>query len=162
MDYVSLNNLPPVKFWGLDPLHRCSIKLFIKQINNLPQVQGFQGVFVLHGHPITRFEVLGCIVSKHLTNHYIKYAVDDGTGVISCCLWLNENLPSVLCSYNLGDLVSVTGKLQIFRDEREIRVERLTLEEDLNIEYFHWSQIINFQEIYKAKFVIPTDKLNEQ
>ena len=43
MENVCLSKLPPVNVWGLDPLHRCGIKLFIRQINHLPQIIGFPG-----------------------------------------------------------------------------------------------------------------------
>jgi OB-fold nucleic acid binding domain. len=52
--------------------------------------------------------------------------VDDGTGVIGCCVWLNTNeFDERVFEYKHGDLVSVSGKLTIFREEREIVVDRI-------------------------------------
>lgn len=35
------NDFPPPHLWGLDPLFRCGIKLFISEVKCLQQVEGF-------------------------------------------------------------------------------------------------------------------------
>ena len=46
---INDTTLPPPRLWGLDPMYRCNVKLFISQILQLNQVEGFAGtlVFVL-------------------------------------------------------------------------------------------------------------------
>lgn len=147
----------PVRLWGLDPLHRCGIKLFISQLHTLPQVLDFEGVYALYGHPVTRFEIVGCIVRIERKELFIKFGVDDGTGVIQCCVWLNKTIDKELDSHKLGQLVSVCGKLNIFRGNSELRVDRLTLELDPNFEIYHWIEVIKCREIYKRKFDLPKE-----
>jgi len=146
----------PVRLWGLDPFHRCNIKLFIKQIQQLQQVENFPGVYNLFDHPVTRFQVVGVIVSIERKEKFIKFAVDDGTSVIFTCLWFDNRIQADdVTKYQLGHLVSVTGKLKVFREQKEINVENIVLQSDHNFEAYHWLDVMNCYKIYQKKVVYP-------
>ena len=52
--------------------------------------------------------------------------MDDGTGVIGCCVWLNaKEFDSRILDYKHGELLSLSGKISIFREQREISVDRI-------------------------------------
>lgn len=149
-----------VRLWALDPLFRCNLKLFICQMLSLPEVSGFEGVYLLFDHHVTRFEVLGCIVSVDKKEKFVKYRIDDGTGVIDLCLWLNNYYDPSVLTFELGQLVSASGKMTTFRDERQLNIDQITLEDDANAEPFHWLEIIRYQDIYKKEVILPEELVN--
>ena len=53
------------------------------------------------------------------------HLVGDGTGILLCCLWLNKILFEEIEHINRAHLVSVRGKLNVFREEKEITVESI-------------------------------------
>ena len=54
--------------------------------------------------------------------------VDDGTGVITCCKWKKQpEDDEKYTSITLGLLVKVDGKIKIFREERQINVEMMSI-----------------------------------
>ena len=53
------------------------------------------------------------------------HLVDDGTGILLCFLWLNKILFEEVEHINRAHLVSVRGKLNVFREEKEITVESI-------------------------------------
>jgi hypothetical protein len=54
----------------------------------------------------------------YLLNFNFFLSVDDGTGCLSCCVWHNQNNDLVEATF--GDLVTVMGKISVFREERQI------------------------------------------
>ena len=60
--------------------------------------------------------------------------VDDGTGVITCCKWKKKPEEEEYYSgITLGMLVKVDGKIRIFREERQINVEMMSILFSLDI-----------------------------
>ena len=56
------------------------------------------------------------------------YAVDDGSGVLSCCQWRrSEDADEGIHIPALGDLVSVLGRVEEFREERQLRVFAISM-----------------------------------
>ena len=59
----------------------------------------------------------------------IFYLVDDGSGTIPCCCWHssdpNEDRTQ---SYNLGQLVTVHGKISVFREQRQLTVDQICIQ----------------------------------
>lgn len=50
-------------------------------------------------------------------------AVDDGSGVLSCCQWRrSEDSEEGLYLPSIGQLVSVFGRVEEFRGEKQLRV----------------------------------------
>ena len=61
-------------------------------------------------------------------NYLFCVIVDDGSGVIICCVWFNKvSSTEELDQYELGDLISVCGRMNIFREEREINVDVISI-----------------------------------
>lgn len=52
--------------------------------------------------------------------------MDDGTSVIFTCLWFDNRIQvDDITKYQLGHLVSVTGKLKVFREQKEINIDNI-------------------------------------
>ena len=67
------------------------------------------------------------------------HQVDDGSGVIPCCQWRKEeDSEEGLVIPQLGQLVSVYGRVSEYREERQVKVNAICIEEDPNIEPLHW------------------------
>ena len=94
-------------------------------------------------------------------------SVDDGTGLITCNVWKNEqglycNTPDL----ELGHFVNVQGKLHSFRNEKRINVlhirilpnpavdisfpltRSLGVEEDVDAESLRWLEIVHLWKNY--------------
>lgn len=56
--------------------------------------------------------------------------VDDGSGTISCCKWhsLDLNAGRGQESYDLGQLVTVQGKISVFREQRQLTVDLIYIQ----------------------------------
>ncbi|CAH3188410.1 unnamed protein product [Porites evermanni] len=152
-------SLPPVRFWGLDPLFWTHIKMFVKDVYELHECADYRGVFCYaNNHPVIRVEVLGHIVSIDEKEKLTSYGVDDGSGTILCCKWhpAASDLKST-CSgnrelYNLGQLVTVQGKISTFREQRQLTVDFIYAESDPNVEVLFWLEAINLgNNIYSKK-----------
>ena len=104
--------------WGLDPLYWSFVKVFIVQVHQLTLFEGTADTHMLYGRPISRVELVGVVVSVKQHARFVKYLIDDGTGVIACMVWKNhadsvsrgESEPSL---FQLGATVCVHGKLNI-------------------------------------------------
>ena len=57
--------------------------------------------------------------------------VDDGSGTIACCKWHSSdpNVDRRQESYNLGQLVTVQGKISVFREQRQLTVDLICIQE---------------------------------
>ena len=49
--------------------------------------------------------------------------MDDGTGVIQCYQWSDEE--QQVTHFSLGQLVMVTGRITVFRDDRQIQIDTM-------------------------------------
>eukprot|EP00039_Didymoeca_costata_P010146 m.136050 g.136050 ORF g.136050 m.136050 type:complete len:138 (-) comp14722_c0_seq4:7338-7751(-) len=104
-----------VSQWGLVPSFWAYSKLFIQQVLALKPVQAIPGAFTtsMNNNPraINRVEICGVVVGQAQNSAAVTYEVDDGTGVVGCVVWRNENNgdkdPAMLA--NLGDTVTVVS-----------------------------------------------------
>ncbi|KAK2165080.1 hypothetical protein LSH36_55g07066, partial [Paralvinella palmiformis] len=152
--------LLPVQFWGLDSLFRSHVKLYIKDVISLQEIGGHEGIYYFKCHPIVRVDIQGVVVKVEERDNFFVYALDDGTGVISCTNWksmerqevprsvtesLAENLSQKLkevqrqksnlhYGHVLGDLINVRGKLKKFRDNIEVMASHCVCINDPNKE----------------------------
>lgn len=81
--------------------------------------------------------------------------VDDGSGTISCCKWhsLDLNAGRGQESYDLGQLVTVQGKISVFREQRQLTVDLIYPETDPNAEVLFWLEAVNLSNtVYKEPF----------
>lgn len=91
--------------------------------------------------------------------------MDDGTGLITCNLWRNEDsLYANFPDLELGQLVNVQGKLNTFRNEKRINITHIRIlcclllliptgcEEDLDAESLRWLEIVHLTKNYYVKW----------
>ncbi|CAB4026655.1 CST complex subunit STN1 [Paramuricea clavata] len=147
-----MENALPVKSWGLDPLYWTHVKLFVRDVLQLKNYSGFKGVYAISNHPIAQVLVVGYIVKVDKREKLTTYGVDDGTGCLSCCMWHNQNNDLVEATF--GDLVTVMGKISVFREERQITASSFYIETDPNVEVFHWLEVMKLREIYEKPFEV--------
>ena len=62
-----------------------------------------------------------------LTIYFIT--VDDGSGTIPCCRWRQseESVDNGQEQLNLGQLVTVQGKISVFREQRQLTVDLICI-----------------------------------
>ncbi|KAI8498667.1 CST complex subunit STN1 [Branchiostoma belcheri] len=79
----------PQTYWGLDPLHRAYVKMFVRDVLEMDIYPGHPtlNVYAYRNHPISRVDLLGWVVRVEEREKLFNYAIDDGTGVISCTCW---------------------------------------------------------------------------
>jgi len=139
---------------GFDPLLRCAARLQIKDLLNIQpaNVVDFdcQDLYQVGEHICFKFQIIGYIVRVDKKQQRQSYVLDDGTGVITCTIWINQpneldrkfaainDLPTSLMEhkkelldkeetfrqegYCLGDVLSIRGRLTEFSGQREIYV----------------------------------------
>ncbi|XP_066549271.1 CST complex subunit STN1 isoform X2 [Amia ocellicauda] len=81
---------PPSLHWGLDPIFSAFARLYIKDILQMKESRQVPGIFFYKAHPIYKVDVLGTVVYKREREDFFCYGVDDGTGVINCLCWKDE------------------------------------------------------------------------
>ena len=85
----------------------------------------------------------------------INFLVDDGTGVLNCTQWRQEN-DGEEGIIKLGQLVSVWGRLSEYRNEKELTVTTIVEQKEPNSEPLHWLEIAHLKEtIYNKPFSLP-------
>ncbi|GAB2227360.1 hypothetical protein Droror1_Dr00009179 [Drosera rotundifolia] len=114
--------------------------------------------FTRNGVPITRVETLGLVVSRDLKpDKFLKFFLDDGTGMTPCILWLNHTTSQYFSRRCLSDVrliarmatmlsnrvqlgvtVRVRGKVASFRGAIQVTVEDVVVERDPYAEILHW------------------------
>lgn len=142
--------LPPPHEWALDPAVLVFRKVFISQIHKGILVVPFSGqlLFYLRRVPIIKVHIVGCLVSVEIRTKKITYHIDDGTGVIRCVRYLNEQQKPVQNSYVIGDLVMVKGSLEMYETNTEdygfaLKISILEEIVDQNMETYHIAATIN-------------------
>ena len=64
-----------------------------------------------------------------------NYVVDDGSGTISCCKWHSQDLNTGQESYDLGQLVTVQGKISVFREQRQLTIDLICIQTFYRLNY---------------------------
>jgi len=138
--------------WGSDPLYWCRVKVLIGQVRSSLDEQ--RSPFIGE-HPISRVELVGLVTERYSAPTKIQFvcacelsiyqsrapgsrgslscAVDDGTGRMSCTLWVNDQHEQLRhldepvraeCGEQIrrGALVRVHGKLSTKRERIELVV----------------------------------------
>ncbi|KAH3767946.1 hypothetical protein Pelo_37 [Pelomyxa schiedti] len=102
----------------------------------------------LMGHAVPMVSITGIVVSCSSSCYETKFTfmVDDGTGIVECNLWLKNMLTPLkdqaTSLLSRGLLVTVLGKIRIFRGVRQLTVTHFQVETDPNSETFYWVQMI--------------------
>ena len=137
------NEQAEVSEWGLDPLFWSCARLANVEVLSLLEHPTQPGCYLLHDRPVLRAHVQGDIVSVRERQKNVTFGVDDGSAVLACVLWLNEDDADVkLDSLQLGQLVSVRGKITVFRDERQLTVTSWHVETDAHAQCMHWLTVM--------------------
>jgi len=132
------------------------MKMFVKEIQNLQEHPDYKGVYCYNKtHPVIRVEILGHIVSLDVKEKLTTYGVDDGSGTIPCCRWhsSDHSSDSAVGKFSLGQLVTVQGKISVFREQRQLTVDLIYAESDPNAEVMFWLEAVNLGNmIYSGPF----------
>jgi Telomere regulation protein Stn1 len=111
------------------------------------------GVLVYHGRPVSKCKLVGWIVSADHKGECHYYVVDDGTGLMDVLhftedeealpplLWPSEDAAAAVHPhyYNVGDIVSIFGKIIYMDGKVEIRASTM-IAATPNDEIRHWQQ----------------------
>lgn len=108
----------PLSVWGLDSQFTSFRKLIIKDIKSISIVEtNLCFEFYLFNRSIQRVEIVGYVVSKAIKAKKIILCIDDGSDVIQCVKFYDENDYDRSLPYSktsLGDVVSLKGKIVVF------------------------------------------------
>ncbi|XP_036369702.1 CST complex subunit STN1-like isoform X3 [Octopus sinensis] len=129
---------------GLDPLFHVHCKLFIVDVLNLSPYPTLPGAYCYKNHPIFKVDIMGIIASCQEKQKNFILGVDDGTGIISCCVWkekvetgdndFRSFLPESLRlkthtlhpEFSLGEMVHIRGKIKSYKGVNEIMINYIT------------------------------------
>ncbi|CAN8306039.1 unnamed protein product [Cochlearia groenlandica] len=153
-------------------LQNTHAKLMARDINRLTQSPTEASSFSIGDSAlISRVETVGTIISRDLTPNYLKFDVDDGTGCVTCIMWLNQNTSSFfyrwdqpmvrLLSRNarkkeselrIGALARVRGRVSSYRGMIQITTSAAVVEKDPNAEILHWLECVRLgQSCYRIQ-----------
>ncbi|KAL5561721.1 hypothetical protein UlMin_031468 [Ulmus minor] len=165
------------------PIYNTHVKLLAFDLLSLTQTPSPSSSsshsisFSRKGLLLSRAETVGTVTSLHLKpNKFLKFVVDDGTGCITCVLWLNHlhspyfsrrNPSDVRLIANaanrfasevkLGVTARVRGRITTYRGKVQITVSDVVVERDPNAETLHWLDCLRLAR--KVYDVLPQRKL---
>lgn len=96
-------------------------------------VSSSENVFYLNKFPCRRALIVGTVVGVTLGEGRVVYLVDDGTEVLECICW-SKAVPQEVDKqkgwtegsvFRVGHVVQVMGKVESYRDDRQLNVESL-------------------------------------
>ena len=83
-----------MEYWGLDPLWDANIRCSISFIRSLePATNDEQcSVFILpkSRRVVSKFRILGDVVSFEEKSLFWSFVIDDGTGLLRCLIWKDD------------------------------------------------------------------------
>ena len=93
-----------------------------------------------------------------------KFTVDDGTAVVSCTQWrVEKDSDQGIVIPELGQLVSVWGKISEFRREKQLTVTTMVQQKDPNAEPLHWLEVVHLKKtVYSRPFTLPDGILKSE
>ncbi|CAN6561271.1 unnamed protein product [Malus baccata var. baccata] len=158
-------------------LYNTHVKLLAFDLNSLTQTSSSSSSdpisFSLNGALLSRAETVGTVTSRDLKpNKFLRFTIDDGTGCVSCILWLNQlsspyfsrrsppdvrliaqNALRFAAEIKLGVVARVRGKITSYRGVTQITVSDVVIERDPNVEMLHWLDCIRLAR--KVYNIIP-------
>ncbi|XP_062021837.1 CST complex subunit STN1 [Rosa rugosa] len=160
------------------PLHNTHVKLLAFDLLTLAQTSSSDPTsFSRNGLLLSRAEAVGTVTSRDLKpNKFLRFTIDDGTGCVSCILWLNHltspyfsrrSPPDVrliasmaarfAADVSLGAVARVRGKISSFRGEMQITVTDVVIERDPNAEMLHWIECMRLaRKVYNVVATTPS------
>ncbi|KAF9391823.1 CST complex subunit STN1 [Podila verticillata] len=156
--------LPPF-LWGMDPLFHVPLQLMICQIKKLIRIPDLDGIYRHHSHTVRTTEIMGMIQRVQRKTSSIVYALDDGTGVMQCIIWIPDEYKMIqdtslvpgLKTFELGQVVRVTGCPGEYRGEIQLTVQPgdVSLCSDPNDETVFRLQALNMEKVYTNAVKLP-------
>ncbi|KAM5563688.1 CST complex subunit STN1 [Rosa sericea] len=158
------------------PLYNTHVKLLAFDLLTLTQTPSDPTSFSRNGLLLSRAEAVGTVTSRDLKpNKFLRFTIDDGTGCVSCILWLNHltspyfsrrSPPDVrliasmatrfAADVSLGAVARVRGKISSFRGEMQITVTDVVIERDPNAEMLHWIECMRLaRKVYNVVATAP-------
>lgn len=146
----------------MDALCNTHVKLLAFDFLNLaPNPEDTNSCF-RKGKLLSRAEIVGIVVTRDFKpGTFLKFDIDDGTGCVTCVLWLNHltssyfswhnpsDVQQIACSANkfasdiqIGVLARVSGRITNYHGNFEITVSDVLLERDPNVQILHWLSCI--------------------
>ncbi|KAG7653373.1 Nucleic acid-binding OB-fold [Arabidopsis suecica] len=153
-------------------LQNTHAKLVARDIQRLTQSPTESNSFsLLGGACVSRVETVGTIVSRDLTPKFLKFGVDDGTGCVTCVLWLNQLTSSYFSRWDpdtilllasaarkqaaairIGAVARVRGRVGSYRGVMQITATVVVVERDPNAEILHWLECLRLgQSCYRIQ-----------
>lgn len=110
-DNPAINSLQSYTVFGLDPTYSSFRKLLIITIkNNIVKVNEKDiFLFYLCNRGISKVEIIGWVTSIQITSKKIIYYIDDGTGIIRCTKFINNNTIPIPIVTNYSNTTSNTA-----------------------------------------------------
>ncbi|XP_019091798.1 PREDICTED: CST complex subunit STN1-like [Camelina sativa] len=147
-------------------------KLVARDIHCLTQSPTEPNSFSLVGGSafVSHVETVGTIVSRDLTPKFLKFDVDDGTGCVTCILWLNQLSSSYFSRWDpatillltraarkqaakirIGAVARVRGRVGSYRGVMQITATVVVVERDPNAEILHWLECLRLRPSYRIQ-----------
>ena len=104
-----------------------------------------------------------CELHWYVFKRLSEAKVDDGTGLLPCISWFSaiQQSASDRCTFQLGDCVTIQGRLQEFKNVRQLVITRCIRETDPNMELIRWCHTVKLQKQYEKEYQMP-ENLQEQ
>ncbi|KAI0382144.1 hypothetical protein F5Y04DRAFT_253079 [Hypomontagnella monticulosa] len=142
--------------------------LRVIDIHGLECRPGFEGdnVFFSLNHPVRWVRVVGVVVAIDEYFGHRNYTIDDSTGAcIECCVDIPkppknpakngvagetvaaapEPAPDPYSEIDVGMVVDVKGSTKLFRDQRQVKVQKMQRVRSTNQEVQFWNKISDFR-----------------
>ncbi|KAF9413540.1 Vacuolar protein-sorting-associated protein 27 [Podila epigama] len=167
---------PPPMLWGMDPLFHVSMQLMIGQVKKLVKVADYDGmqslivgarvVYRHHTHPVRSVEVMGMVRRVQRRTASINYALDDGTGVLQCIMWIPDeckilqdtsHIPG-LRVFELGQVIRVRGIPGEYKGDMQLVIKPgdMSLCSDPNDETTFRLEVLNKERfVYTQPVILP-------
>ncbi|XP_019056613.1 PREDICTED: CST complex subunit STN1 [Tarenaya hassleriana] len=142
-------------------LEKTHVRLLARDLLRLSPSPSDPTSFSLGSASVSRAETVGTVVSCDLTPKFLKFAVDDGTGCVTCMLWLNHLTSSYFSRWKpstvslvaraardqavkvrIGHVARVRGRITSYRGALQITVTVVVMERDPNAEILHWLECL--------------------
>lgn len=170
-EYHQLSGTEPFVI-GLSPSFWAHVPLLITHLLNDVRLDENSNVFLLHQHhndasraktyPVSKCKLVGWIVAADHKGSRHLYTLDDGTGLIDCLYWTEDEdiLPPLVPNspvddefstllYDLGDLVRIMGKMVVspeslaggtaIQELHVVSIQRATPQEEME----HWKHCLD-------------------
>ncbi|CAG8688982.1 34012_t:CDS:2, partial [Racocetra persica] len=151
---------PSPRFWYLDPVYHTNIKLYISSLLKLKRIQFTEGSrtvqsFFVKNHPIKKVEIIAPITGIDIIRGSIIRYTEKGKGGRH-----NKYIDNP--QFDLGTLVKVIGRLNVFNGKREIIFDtgKIYVIKDPNVEYLRWFEILTLmRDVYSKPFILPPNDM---